>query len=464
MNLPFNSLKARTIAIVLLAELLCALAFSGSALLHERHTHLRAFDVLVQGRSDSLLGAIQDAEDPDDNVQIDPTELKVPHEDVYAVYNLGGRLLGLSPNAPNDLIARHTDGFSTLRAHHHTYRILQRTAMRIIDRAENKGVGLQRPVTIVYAVPEDHPWHAILEAARFYLFVSVALFALSAGLMILLLRHALDPIQQLAEQASRVSMASLHFEPPSSALELSELKPLAETLAAAIQGLRLAFDKQQRFVSDAAHELKTAVAVVRSTIQLLMLKSRTPEEYTEGLDRLLLDNRRVEDLVAQMLLLARLEEEPHNTFAAIDIAPAISGAVENLTPLATQSGVTLAPFIAPEISVNLSLQKAELLVSNLVVNAIQHSLRGPVVTITLAREGDTVELRIQDEGRGISAEALPHVFERFYRADTSRSRDTGGAGLGLAICKSIVDSVNGSIMIESVEAEGTTVTATFSLA
>ena len=459
-----RSLIRRTIAVVLLAELCCAVAFSGATLLHERRTRLRAFDVMLQGRSDSLLGAVQDAEDPDDNVTIDPAELRVSAEDVYAVYNMGGRLLGASRNAPAELIGRRRDGFSDQRAGGHDYRIFQRGAMRVIDRAENGGVGLQRPVTIIYAAPLDNMWHGIVEAVSFYVLVSVALFALTAGLMILLLRRVLEPIQELAIQAAAVSMKSLEFVAPKSALEISELQPLASTLTATVKGLRQAFEKEHRFVSDAAHELKTAVAVVRSTIQVLMLKSRSQKEYTQGLERLLLDNQRVEGLVTQMLLLARLEEKTGVDPIASDISIPVRRAVGSLRSFAEEHAVDLVTAIAADLPIPLSPNEVEVLISNLVVNAVQHSSRGAAVEITLVRSGQSAVLRVRDEGAGISPEAQPFVFDRFYREDTSRSRDTGGAGLGLASCKSIVDSAQGSISLESIKGGGTTVTVAFRLA
>lgn len=458
-----KSLTRRTISAVLLAELLCALGFSSSALLHEGRVRLRAFDVMLQGRSDSLLGAIQDAEDPEDNVTVDPAELRVGQDDVYAVYNLGGRLLGTSKNAPAELIRRQKDGFSNRRAGGREYRVFQRGAMRVIDRAENRGVGLQRPVTILYAAPTRHLWRAILGAASFYAVVSLLLFVLTTGLMIVLLRRVLRPIEELAAQARQVSMTSLHFVAPQSALELSELRPLAVTLSETIEGLREAFEKQHRFVSDAAHELKTGVAVVRSTIQLLMMRTRSPQEYEEGLERTLADNSRVEELVSKMLLLARLEETAASHFTAIDIAPGTCSAVGNVRSFAQERGVELMAAVAADVPVRMSSDQAEILVSNLIVNAVQHSGRGSKVEVSLERKDGVAVLRVRDEGSGISAEALPHVFERFYREDKSRSRDTGGAGLGLAICKSIVESADGSIAIESSAEDGTTVTAVFSL-
>ena len=176
---------------VLGTEFLCALAFSGAALLHERHARLAAFDMMLQGRSDSLLGAVQDAEDPEDHVTIDPAELRTSPHDVYAVYDYGGRLLGSSNAAPTELMTRHEDGFREVRADGHQYRVFQRRAMRIIDRAENQGVGLERPVTLLYAAPLDHLWHESAEGAEFYLLISLSLLAVTAILMIVLLRRVL---------------------------------------------------------------------------------------------------------------------------------------------------------------------------------------------------------------------------------------------------------------------------------
>src|SRR5579875_1219090 len=196
------SLARRAVAIVLGVELLCAIGLSCTALLHERRTRLHAFDVMLQGRSDSLLGAVQDAEDPDDNVTIDPPELKVPPEDVYAVYNQGARLLGTSPGAPAQLIERGGDGIRPGAVDGKRYRILQREALRIIDRAENGGVGLRRPVTIIYASPTAGMWHDILAAAGFYIAVSLLLVCATAAILVLFMRRLLQPVQALAAAAS----------------------------------------------------------------------------------------------------------------------------------------------------------------------------------------------------------------------------------------------------------------------
>ena len=448
---------------VLLAELICALALSGTALVHERRTRLHAFDEMLQGRSDSVLGAIQDAEDAEDTVALDPAELRLPEHDVYAVYNKGGRLLGSSAYAPGELTERRGEGYFSRTVKGHPFRVLERSGMRVIDRAESNGVGLKRPVTIVYAASTGHMWHEIREAAQYYALASAMLLLLTAGLMIWLLRRVLRPIEELALEARSVSPQSLSFRAPESALRIWELQPLAETLTTAIGGLRQALHNEHRFVSDAAHELKTGVAVVRSTIQVMMMRSRTPEDYAEGLELLLEDNRRVEELIARMLTLGRMEN-PGAEQAITDLSNGVKAVEEKLRTFAVAHAVDLTAEVEGSVMVRSTPEKVDVLLSNLVVNAIQHSDPGSKVGISLHICDGKGVLRVQDRGSGISKDALPHVFERFFREDQSRSRDTGGAGLGLAICKSIVDSAGGTLTIESSPNVGTTVSASFRLA
>lgn len=458
-----HSLTRRTMVIVLIAETICALAFSVAALLHEDRTRVHAFDVMLRGRSDSLLGAVRDAEDPEDNVTVDPAELHIPAKDVYAVYNQGGRLLGQSVGAPAGLTRRDADGIEVRHQDGHAYRVLQREAIRVIDRAEFGGVGLRRPVTIVYASPVDHIRDEVAEAAGFYVAVSLCLMAATAAAMIVLLRRALLPIRELATEAANVAPPTLRFVPPKNALEVAELRPLAETLSSTVESLRQAFDSEHRFVGDAAHELKTSVAIVRSTIEVLMMRPRTEEEYRRGLERALEDTQRVSDLLSRMLLLARTEEREVTADTSSDISEGVERGLEKLSSFAEARGIELLKRIESNVFVQLAPDDAEVLVTNLVVNAIQYSPSGSTVAVTLERENQSAVLHVHDRGRGIAESALPHVFDRFFREDASRSRETGGVGLGLAISKSIVDAAGGVIRVESAPGKGTSVIVAFSL-
>ena len=462
-----SSLVRRAVLLVLVAELLCALALTCAALLHERRTRLHSFDTMLQGRSDSLLGAIQDAEDPGDHVTVDPTELRLPADDLYAVYDASGQLVGASSQAPLSLLRKQGDGYRDLKVGARRYRAYERGALRIIDRDENGGQGFRRPVTIVYAAPLEHIWHEIFEGAAFYAAVSFLLLCLTGVLLILLLRRLLRPLAELAAEASGVTAASLKFESPATALRLRELRPLSEALSAAMARLRKSFEMEQQFIGDAAHELKTAVAVVRSSVQVLSMRQRSEQEYRIGLERIYSDNRRVEELLARMLTLAHLDERQEPEQTQDDLAGAVERTLGRVQSFAEAHEVALRPQLTRGLTVPISPQRAETLISNLVMNAVQHSPRGSAVCVAVKREDGgaaAVVLEVRDHGTGISPDALPHVFDRFFREDTSRSRDTGGAGLGLAICKSIADAVGAAIHVQSTPGVGTTVRVIFSRA
>lgn len=461
-----KSLIRRAISAVLLIELACALAFVWTALWHERRIRFRAMDVALEGRADALIGAVQDAEDPEDNVKVDPAEFKPPSTDIFAVYSQSGRLVGASLNPPAAVISRVQDGFRNARAENHSYRVLQQQALRIIDREETGGAGLRRPVTVVYAIRSDHLWHEVLEAASFYVLMSLGLLCVTALALVVLLRRLLDPIQELAAKAAGINTSSLTFSPPQSALQVRELAPLAEALASTMARLRDAFEAQHRFIADAAHELKTAVAVVRSTVQVIGMRQRTPDEYRRGLDEVLTDTERVEELVSKMLTLARFEETTESAPEQIELCEPVGRALKKLASFADARSVVLRSSLDRRVRVRLEFEAAEILASNLIMNAIQHSPAGAEVVVSVRPKKEGVRkamLVVQDFGSGIAPENLTSIFDRFFREDTSRSRDTGGFGLGLSICKSIVEAVHGEIQVQSVPGQGTVVTACFRL-
>jgi signal transduction histidine kinase len=456
-----RSMRRQLIVGILSVELLCAACFAGVALFHEWEVRMHALDATIRGRSDSLLGAIQDAEDPDDNVTIDSTELAIPREDVYAVYAGDGRLIGSTAGAPEELIARRGDGITSRDARGRSYRTLERKGMRVIDRPETGGAGIQRPVTILYSVPTRRIWHEVREAASFYAGASALLLLFTSLVIIILLRRALSPIQDLSAEASSISLNSLSFRPPASALEMTELQPLAATLSAVIDGLKHSVDQQNRFLGDAAHELKTAVSIVHSSIQLLLMRSRNAVEYASCLEAVLSDNLRVSELVNRMLDAARFKEEkmekaenPNRLTGVVEVSQQV---LQRLQPILEAQKVRVEMYGELQTAVRSSADDLDLLISNLIVNAVQHSRDGGLIGLRVESIDGFVSLTVQDHGYGISAEALPHVFERFYREDASRSRETGGAGLGLSICKAIVEAASGTIEIESTAGVGTTV-------
>lgn len=462
--MKIHSLIVRATVAVLGIELLCAVGLASLAIWHERQVRLHALDATLGGRSDSLVGAVQDAEDPQDNVMINPDEFSAPASDEYAVYNPDGRVVGTSHGDLAAVALGDREGIHNFRTGGRDFRVLQRNAMRIIDRYETRGVGLRKPVTVVYAMRSDRVWKEILEATQFYVLLSLGSVCLTAVLLIILARRLLRPLDELASAASSIEPAALEFHPPESAQTTRELLPLASALAQMASRLRAAFDAERRFISDAAHELKTAVAVARSSIQVLGMKTRSADEYREGLDRILEDNQRVEDLVSRMLTLARFDERNSACNSMIDLGRETAATVESLASYAAGRGVSLRIAETQRTGIRLTPEALRTLVSNLVMNAVQHSTTGSEVVVSVRSDEcpGRATLEVSDSGHGIAAENLAHVFDRFFREDPSRSRETGGAGLGLSICKSIVEGVGGTIEIQSEKGAGTVVTARFS--
>jgi signal transduction histidine kinase len=451
------SLTRRLITGVLLAELLCAAGFSVVAILHEVHVRRRAFDIMVRGRADSLLGAVQDADDPEANVTVDQTELTLPAEDIYEVLSPTGRLLGESPNADANalraLASSQSEGYFNVRLRRVQYRALRTQGVRVIDRLENGGT--RRPVTLIYGAPTRYLFHEVLEAVRFYVLTSVLLLAATGAGLAWLLRRWLSPLRELARSASRVSASTWEFSPTDSALRTKELGPIIISIRQLLAGLREAFERQRRFTGDAAHELRTSLALLKSSLQLLSMGHRNAEQYEEGLRDLTIDVQRMEDLTERMLVLARIEEEPIKALEVVDLATALESLTQRLEPMAKVKQVRISQVADRPCFVSMEASDADILSSNLLMNAVQHSPPDTEVTVSLTVRNGIAEMRVVDQGDGIPETALLHIFERFYRTDASRSRQSGGTGLGLAICKAIVERSHGSIAVQSAKGRGT---------
>lgn len=459
------SITHRLILTVLLVELLAALSISAAALVYERHVRFRSFDIMLRGRADSLLGAVQDAEDTGDNVMLDGTEVNLPAEDIYQVEDASGRVLGHSPNwsGPGpDLLAAKSGKFLRLSLQHTHYRAMRIEGLRIVDPGD-KGGGTPRRVSIFYGSPVDRVWNDIWTAVGYYAATSLSLLAVSGILIFWLLNRGLAPLRELAAEASGVSVDSWNFSPPPRARRIKELAPLTVALETVLHGLERSFAQQRRFVGDAAHELKTAVAVLKSSLQLLTLKQRTALEYVAGIERCQLDCDRMEDAVAKMLTLARLETKPEPTPAhfTTDLAETLRQVSQQFESMAELRRLRILVSAYEPVMVDVEPEQLQLLCSNLLLNALQHSPAGSAIRAVAQQDATGVLMAIEDSGDGIAAVDLPHVFDRFYRGDASRSRDTGGTGLGLSICKAIAARWQSTIEITSDLGIGTRVKVRF---
>jgi signal transduction histidine kinase len=339
------------------------------------------------------------------------------------------------------------------------YRAIVVHGVRVVDPGD-KGGGVTRHVVVVYGSPTKKLWEAIFGAVRFFAIANVVVMVVTGVAMAWLLHRGLAPLRELASKASKVSSKSWRFESTEQVLATAELAPLANALESVLAGLEQSFLQQRRFTSDAAHELKTAVAVMKSSLQLLEMKPRTAEEYRAGIERCVTDCARLEEIVMKMLTVARFEnaadQVPHAvSFTNLeDCLPQLLTQFESMAQLRR---VAIDLHIPEPLFVHIAEEDCRLLFSNLLLNALQHSPVDRRIMVRAETWGKWATITVTDEGDGIVVEDIPHVFERFYRADPSRNRNTGGTGLGLAICKAVVESVNGEIALSSVRGEGTSV-------
>jgi signal transduction histidine kinase len=428
---------------VLLLEILAAISLITALTLHERHVQYKAFDANLRGISNALLGAVQDAEDEGDNVVLDMRGLMLSPNSVYRVTDERGYTLGSLGEIPSILI---NDGsFQQVYMNGRSYRFFSLVGERIID--PGKAGGVHHRITILYGQPDGHVWVEILKAVRFFVVATAILLGITALLLIWLIRRLLAPIHALAAEAEKVSVMRWEFDTPQSARRIEELRPLALAIEKTVARLQRSFEQQKRFTSDAAHELKTDLAIVKSSLQLLSMKRRTADEYARGLLLGLDDFTRLEQTVQKMLILARLEQPVEAKGQECQLDNVLEDTIQQSVPFAEIRQIRIVIHDNAPVSVPLDRGDAQLLCSNILLNALQHSSDNSIVEISLCAGGPLARLTVHDHGEGVKEEDIRHLFEPFYRSDLSRSRKSGGTGLGLSICKAICNRIGGSIEI-----------------
>jgi signal transduction histidine kinase len=446
------SITRRLTLTVLILEALSAIGLIALIAVHERHIQLRAFDAALRGTAEMIVGAIHSSEDEGDSPALDMREVGLRKDAIFRVEDDHGKVLGSSNNVPY-LIPTSSDGATIQDAdvRGRAYRLIVLHRLRIVDSDRRLG-GVPHQVTIIYGLPVDHVWNEVLEAIRFFAIATAVLLGFTAAVMVWLIKRGLSPLHALAQEAERITSRTWQFEAPQDAKRTKELRPLSEALEGAVARLQRSFEQQKRFTRDAAHELKTDVAIVKSSLQLLLMRKRASNEYARGVVLTLDDFTRLEETVQRMLTLARLDTRAEVRQANVvpqicSLREILEEAVHQSAPVAEFRQVKVKVQIAAEAQVSIDRHDALLLCSNVLLNALQHSPAGGSVQIDMTMNQGVVSLAVQDEGDGIAEEDLPFLFEPFYRGDPSRSRKSGGTGLGLSICKAICDRAGGSIEI-----------------
>jgi heavy metal sensor kinase len=238
-----------------------------------------------------------------------------------------------------------------------------------------------------------------------------------------------------------------------------EIGELADTLNEMISRLESSFERIKQFSADAAHEIKTPLTQIQCNAEVAMRRRRPEAEYRRVINGILADAHVLEIVVNDLLFLATTDSQNLSfSFKAVPLNEVFLEAFEEAHPHAREKKLSIVfrDIEAVEVSGNRGMLKR--LINNLIVNAIQYTASGGSIEFSLTTKDQNAEWRITDTGIGIDEHSLQRIFDRFYRADPSRSPGSGGSGLGLAIAKRIVEIHSGSISVQSEPGAGTTFT------
>ena len=420
-------------------------------------------DALLQSRMVKLLALVGQDDDNPYKLEFDADQANVPTGDLFYVeddqgHRVAGSSTWLVPIQDHLRTSRETWNW---KQHGRAFRAAAMWNAAILDQEDNHIPQLH--VTLFYAMPVDGTETQIERASRVAVLAGLLSVLFSALLTWWAVGRGMQPLTDFARYADRIEVDGAEFNGPGDVGGNTELVPLARALAALEDRVRQAFQRERRFLSDAAHELKTAVAIEKSTLQLLEQERPSKDAYRRGVSQAIEDTNRIERLVHDMLLLSSLEHSRQAapaTSSLVRVGDSLVSAIEQLTPIAQIRSVSCVFDDHCNARIRGSESDLTLLWTNLLENAVRHSEPGTEVQIEMEDMESGCRVRIIDKGSGISCVDLPHVFERFYRSDASRSRSTGGFGLGLSIAKAIVENLDGTIHLSSVPGAGTTVEVT----
>ena len=313
-----------------------------------------------------------------------------------------------------------------------------------------------------YQVQDAHPLksHDAAMTQLLFALLATSLPATAAAIAIgfLVAKRSLEPIDRMTRAAAEITALRLdrRISVPQADDELARL---ARTLNGLLERLQKSFEDNRRFSSDAAHELRTPLAVIRGAIDVALESRREPQEYERVLRDLRDETIRLSKLADELLFLSRRDAaKDSGVRVKTRLDELVRDTATALEPAAESRGNALVAETDEPVVVTADPDQLRRVLINLLDNSIRHTSKGSIRVRVRRSLDNRAILIVEDDGEGIAAEHLPKVFDRFYCADRARGSDTAGSGLGLSISKAIVESHGGSIAIESRAGKGTIVT------
>ena len=316
---------------------------------------------------------------------------------------------------------------------------------------EGKLINLVQVGTSLEAVQET------LRNLKIFLFTAVPSVLILAALFArFMARRALKPISRIIDTAREIGQGQeLSKRIPVLKIK-DELGQLALTFNEMMNRLENSFAQMRQFSSDASHELRTPLTVLKGQNELILSKQRKPEEYQEVISSNLEEINYMSKVLEDLFVLSKSDENQVNLdYKPVDLRALVEEVCKHAEILAEEKNIKIIIAFLEPIEIKGDEVRLRQMVWNVLQNGIKYTQQGGELKISLQNEGDFALLTIQDTGIGIPEEGLPLIFNRFYRVDKARTRDEGGSGLGLSICRQIAEAHKGKIEVESKLGVGT---------
>ncbi|WP_263353260.1 sensor histidine kinase [Acidicapsa acidisoli] len=378
--------------------------------------------------------------------------LAIASTDIIQIYDLNGRIVYSSPG-PSDLKVPWPNQDCTERC----YGLVRQNAHRI--RTINHVITLdgQRYRLSLSGKIDEH--FDVLNAIRnSYFLVCPLMLLLSVGGGFIVSGRALEPISRINVEAQKIGIQELQRRIPVPETG-DELQTLTVTWNQLLERLEIAVERLTQFTSDISHDLSTTITVMMTTAGLALSRDRSPEEYRIALQNINVECEATAELLDTLLAIARADLVHQKIeWKAINLTDLVIEVSQQFQPRAIVKGQTITLQVEDEIWTNGDLSLLRRMTSILLDNAIKYTPESGIVTVSLARRQNSLELRVSDTGIGIPEHAIPRIFDRFYRVEESRTENEESNGLGLAIAKWVVEAHRSTIDVVSKPGQGSTFT------
>ncbi len=429
--------------------------FSGAVYLRMRHDLLTLTDVTLRDELVELEVEIRRARGPSGS----PDDLKMqfagPEGYVFQVGTIEGKTFFRSVGiGPREVPAPDIQATGASSPIYQGITLERLGPARLASRTISDPAG---PLLIQAAATLAPTTRALRELVVILLSIGPLALACALGGGYWLARKALAPVDRMAAEAAEITATRLdrRLDEP---VTIDELGSLARTFNAMIARLQRSFEEVRRFTADAAHELRTPLAAMRTEAEVALRSPRSPERDGHVLEDLLEEIERLTRLVSHLLFLSREDTGIGvGNFRPVQLGEVVREVGEHMQVVAREKGVKLVVDRSESCQISGDADRLRQLVFNLLDNAIKYTPPQGTVSVCSELLHGGARVTVTDTGIGIPADHLPYVFDRFYRVDPSHCPDTGGSGLGLAICRAIAEAHGGWIKIDSALGTGTKV-------